>query len=100
MGQINSTNLPDYVSDSQTAKANVRTGNEMTSSAATQHALAPQQDDMQLTKLSGVLNSLKKGAFAMRSQLTQVMVAVRSGTYEIDPLQVSRSIVGESLASR
>jgi anti-sigma28 factor (negative regulator of flagellin synthesis) len=55
---------------------------------------------LQLTKLSGVLNSLKNGASAMRSQLVQVMTAVRSGTYQVDPLQVSRSIVGESIAAR
>jgi anti-sigma28 factor (negative regulator of flagellin synthesis) len=35
----------------------------------------------------------------MRSQAAQVMKAVRSGTYQVDPLQVSRSIVGESLVS-
>jgi anti-sigma28 factor (negative regulator of flagellin synthesis) len=55
---------------------------------------------LQLTKLSGVLNSLKKGASTMRSQLVQVMSAVQSGSYEVDPAQVSRSIVSESLAAR
>ena len=53
---------------------------------------------MQLTKLSTVLNSLKKGASAMRNQVTQVMGAVRSGSYQVDAIAVSRSIVGDSLA--
>jgi anti-sigma28 factor (negative regulator of flagellin synthesis) len=99
MAQINSTNLPEYVPETRLAGTKVRTNNETSGSVAAPLANAP-QDDLQLTKLSSVLNSLKRGAFAMRSQLTQVMGAVQNGTYEIDPLQVSKSIVGESLASR
>lgn len=98
MGQINTTNLPEYVPEALQAGAKLRTISEATGSAAALQTNPP-QDDLQLTKLSGVLNSLKKGASAMRSQLTQVMSAVQSGTYEVDALQVSRSIVGESLAS-
>ena len=96
MGQINTTNLPQYVSDARLAGTKP-TNNQTTGSAS--EAASP-QDEMQLTKLSSVLNSLKKGASAMRSQVAQVMASVRSGTYEVDPIQVSRSIVGESLASR
>jgi anti-sigma28 factor (negative regulator of flagellin synthesis) len=97
MGQINTTNLPEYISDTRQAGTNSKKSG--TAPAVALPASAP-QDDMQLTKLSGVLNSLKKGASSMRSQLVQVMSAVQSGTYEVDPIQVSRSIVGESLASR
>jgi len=94
MGQINTTSLPEYVSETRQAATKLNTSNEQTGLA-----VAP-QDALQLTKLSGVLNNFKKSASAMRSQLTQVMGAVRSGTYQVDPLQVSRRIVGESLASR
>jgi hypothetical protein len=58
------------------------------------------EDATQFTKLSSVLNGLKRGATAMRAQVTQAMSAVRSGDYHVDPLQVSRSIVLDSLAWR
>jgi anti-sigma28 factor (negative regulator of flagellin synthesis) len=98
MGQINSTNLPQYVPDAQPAGRKLT--NKDTVSSASQPETVPPQDDLQLTRLSGVLNGLKRGASAMRNQVSQVMAAVRSGTYEVDSLQVSRSIVGESLVSR
>jgi anti-sigma28 factor (negative regulator of flagellin synthesis) len=53
----------------------------------------------QLSKLSSVLNGLEQGASAMRRQAQQLMRAVRSGTYEVDPLQLSRRIIGDALAS-
>jgi anti-sigma28 factor (negative regulator of flagellin synthesis) len=99
MGQINTTNLPQYVSDARPAATNLKAGDDVAGSAQLLETNAP-QDDLQLTKLSSVLNSLKKGASVMRSQVGQVMTSVRSGTYQVDPMQVSRSIVGESLASR
>ena len=98
MGKINSANPPHYVPDTQLA-AKAKISNETTGSPIALETAAP-QDDLQLTKLSGVLNSFKKGASAMRSQVAQVMASVRGGTYKVDPMQVSRSIVGESLASR
>jgi hypothetical protein len=58
------------------------------------------EDASQLTKLSSVLNGLKRGASAMRAQVTHAMAAVRSGDYHVDPLQVSRSIVMDSMAHR
>jgi hypothetical protein len=63
---------------------------------------APQapEDASQLTKLSSVLNGLKRGASAMRAQVTHAMAAVRSGDYHVDPLQVSRSIVMDSMVHR
>jgi hypothetical protein len=99
MGQINTTNLPEYVSEPRQAGAKLKSSNDTASSASAPQSDGP-QDALQLTKLSGVLNSLKNGASAMRTQLAQVMTAVRSGTYQVDPLQVSRRIVGESLSSR
>ncbi len=99
MGQINTTNLPQYVPDARLAAAKSQTNNETAGTEQPPEANVP-QDDLQLTRLSGVLNSLKKGASAMRSQVAQVMIAVRGGTYEVDAMQVSRSIVGESLAAQ
>ncbi len=98
MGQINTTNLPQYVSDTRLAAITTKLTGESASTPQSQESNAP-QDALQLTKLSGVLSSLKKNASTMRSQATQVMSSVRGGTYEIDPMQVSKSIVGESLAS-
>lgn len=98
MGQINTTNLPQYVSDTRPAVATTRSGAETTNASLLQESSTP-QDALQFTKLSSALSSLKKSSSVMRSQATQVMSSVRSGTYQIDPMQVSRSIVGESLAA-
>jgi anti-sigma28 factor (negative regulator of flagellin synthesis) len=53
----------------------------------------------QLSKLSSVLNGLEYGASAMRRRAQQLMRAVRSGTYTVDALKLSRRIVGDTLAS-
>jgi anti-sigma28 factor (negative regulator of flagellin synthesis) len=97
MGQINSTNLPNYVPDAPRVGGKQNPSEGATGTSTALQAAEP-QDDMQLTKLSSVLNSLKKGASAMRNQVSQVMSAVRSGSYQVDALAVSRSIVGDSLA--
>lgn len=99
MGQINTTNLSNAAAEAQATGPTLRPSTKNTSASTPAENAVP-QDALQLTKLSGVLNSLKKGASTMRSQMTSVMTSVRGGTYEIDPLQVSRSIVGESLSSR
>lgn len=54
-------------------------------------------ETFQLTRLSSVLNGLENGASAMRLHAQEAMRAVRSGTYAIDPVQLSRRIVGETL---
>ena len=100
MGQINTTNLPQYMSDPRPAASKAKTSTEAAAASSSLPESNAPQDDLQLTKLGGVLNSLKKGATVMRGQVAQVMTSVRSGTYQVDPIQVSRSIVGESLASR
>jgi anti-sigma28 factor (negative regulator of flagellin synthesis) len=99
MGQINSTNLPQYVPDSGAAGSKPKPADGTGNPTNAGEAYAP-QDDLQLTRLSSVLNTLKKGANAMRSQVVQIMGAVRNGTYQVDSIQVSRSIVGDSLSSR
>jgi anti-sigma28 factor (negative regulator of flagellin synthesis) len=53
----------------------------------------------QLSRLSSVLNGLEYGASAMRRRAQQLMRAVRSGTYTVDALKLSRRIVGDTLAS-
>jgi hypothetical protein len=56
-------------------------------------------DSAQLSKLSSVLNGLENGASAIRRHVQQAMSAVRGGTYYVDPLQLSKRIVGEALGS-
>jgi anti-sigma28 factor (negative regulator of flagellin synthesis) len=56
-------------------------------------------DGTQLSKLGSVLNGLEHGASRMRRKAQELMHSVRSGTYEIDPLQLSRRIIGDTLAS-
>jgi anti-sigma28 factor (negative regulator of flagellin synthesis) len=54
-------------------------------------------DGAQLSRLSSVLNGLESGAVRMCGQVQQAMRAVRSGTYQVDALKLSRRIVGEAL---
>jgi anti-sigma28 factor (negative regulator of flagellin synthesis) len=54
-------------------------------------------DGAQLSRLSSVLNGLESGAARMRGQVQQAMGAVRSGSYQVDALKLSRRIVGEAL---
>jgi anti-sigma28 factor (negative regulator of flagellin synthesis) len=96
MGQINTIKLPEYLPDTQLAGTKLTSG-ETDGSAPPLETSAP-QDDFQLTRLSSVLTSLKNGASAVRAQVSQVISAVRNGSYEVDPLAVSRSIVGDSLS--
>ncbi|MGA8025957.1 MAG: hypothetical protein WB992_02350 [Bryobacteraceae bacterium] len=54
---------------------------------------------VQLSRLSSILNGLESGASAMHRHLQHAMSAVRSGTYKVDPLQLSRRIVGDAVGS-
>jgi hypothetical protein len=54
-------------------------------------------DSAQLSKLSSVLNGLEGGAQVIQRHIHQALRAVRSGTYHVDPLQLSKRIVGEAL---
>jgi hypothetical protein len=56
-------------------------------------------DGAQLSRLSSVLNGLESGASAIRRHVYLAMGAVRSGTYKVDALQLSKRIVGEALGS-
>jgi hypothetical protein len=53
----------------------------------------------QLTRLSSVLNSLQTNATANSAQLDAVSSQVKSGTYSVDSLDVSRSMVSDLLAN-
>jgi len=53
---------------------------------------------IQLTNLSSVLKGLESGASLMRNHVHQAMIAVQSGTYHIDSLQLSRRIIYEALS--
>lgn len=54
-------------------------------------------DGAQLSRLSSVLNGLESGAMVMRRHVLQAMGAVRGGTYRVDPVQLSKRIVGEAM---
>jgi hypothetical protein len=54
----------------------------------------------QLTRLSGVLNGLQQTAASTRAQYVQAYNQVKSGTYTVNPLDVSRSIVNELLSAQ
>jgi hypothetical protein len=60
---------------------------------------SPISAGLQLTKLSSVLNGLEHGASAMRAQVAYLMTAVKSGSYNVDPCQLSRRIVADCLGS-
>lgn len=55
---------------------------------------------VQLSMLSSVLNGLEGGASLMRRHAQEAMHAVRSGTYVVDPIQLSRIIVREALGAQ
>jgi hypothetical protein len=67
--------------------------------AITKNKIRPASAEMQLSKLSSVLNGLEHGACAMRRHAAQAMQAVKAGTYAIDASAVSRSIIGECVES-
>jgi hypothetical protein len=100
MGEINTiNNRPGAATDVRSAQAERLTSRALPALSKEAAQRAP-EDASQLTKLSSVLNGLKRGASAMRAQVTHAMEAVRSGDYRVDPLQVSRSIVLDSMAWR
>ena len=72
--------------------------------AATQSSLSAASDQaetsplqFQLTRLSSVLSSLQQNATTSRAQYVQALNKVKSGTYKVDSLDVSRSIVNDLL---
>jgi hypothetical protein len=73
------------------AQANTTTG------MSTNDAVTHDAETFQLTRLSSVLNGLENGATAMRRHAQEAMRAVQSGTYAVDPKQLSQRIVGEAL---
>ncbi|HEY3937658.1 MAG TPA: hypothetical protein VGL97_09520 [Bryobacteraceae bacterium] len=100
MGDISTAN--NLAATPQDAIRTVAPKNERAAtpaSAASAVEQAPADDEYQLTRLSSVLNGLRRGATVMRAQFVQAMGAVKAGTYKVDPMQVSRRIVGDSLAS-
>jgi hypothetical protein len=100
MGEISTiNNRPAAATDMRGTQAE-RPATGAVSPASKDAAQQAPEDASQLTKLSSVLNGLKRGASAMRAQVTHAMSAVRSGDYHVDPLQVSRSIVLDSMAWR
>jgi hypothetical protein len=52
---------------------------------------------VQLSKLSSVLNGLEGGAQLMQRHIQDAVRAIAAGTYRVDPVQLSKRIVGEAL---
>ncbi|MBV9760325.1 MAG: hypothetical protein JO340_07175 [Acidobacteriaceae bacterium] len=67
--------------------------------AGTNGGPARGSDGAQLSALSSVLNGLESGASAIRRHVYQAMEAVQSGAYSVDPMQLSKRIIGEALSS-
>jgi hypothetical protein len=55
------------------------------------------RDSIQLSNLSSVLNGLEGGAQVMQRHANEAIRAVRAGTYRVDPIKLSKRIVGEAL---
>jgi hypothetical protein len=53
----------------------------------------------QLWKLNSILNGLDHGANACIRNAKEAATAVRSGTYSVQSIQLSRRIIGECLVS-
>jgi anti-sigma28 factor (negative regulator of flagellin synthesis) len=51
----------------------------------------------QLSRLSSVLSGLQLGANKIRAQALNAANQIKSGNYNLDPLQVSKSIVSDLL---
>ena len=63
-------------------------------------SLMQHTDAVQLSMLSSVLNGLEGGASLMRQHAQEALHAVRSGTYTVDSVQLSRLIVREALGGQ
>ncbi|MBV8819015.1 MAG: hypothetical protein JO022_11710 [Acidobacteriaceae bacterium] len=77
---------------------NIGTGS-VSPGASPPESIMQQTEAAQLSKLSSVLNGLEGGAVLMRRHILDAMRAVRSGTYQVDAVKLSRRIVGEALGS-
>ncbi|MBV8897483.1 MAG: hypothetical protein JO051_13305 [Acidobacteriaceae bacterium] len=77
----------------------IKQGNSVTtgSSVLTPDDGLPAHDGTQLSKLSSVINAFEGGAQVMQRQLQEAVRAVADGTYRVDPIMLSRRIVGEAL---
>jgi anti-sigma28 factor (negative regulator of flagellin synthesis) len=51
----------------------------------------------QLSKLSSVLSGLQLGANKIRAQAVNAANQIKAGTYNLDPLQISKSIISDLL---
>jgi anti-sigma28 factor (negative regulator of flagellin synthesis) len=89
-------NEPPQPSQSETGTVKSETPSSI-GAAQNSHGFSASSDAVQLSKLGSVLNGLENGATLMRRHVQQAMSAVRGGTYRVDPLQLSKRIVGEAL---
>ncbi len=100
MAQISPiSSSPDPISNlkSGSAKSGTTTSTQRTPVDEAQTS-SPLQ--AQLTRLSSVLNGLQANAATTRAQYVQAYNKVKSGSYTVDPLEVSRSIVEDMLTTQ
>jgi anti-sigma28 factor (negative regulator of flagellin synthesis) len=108
MAQISSLgSLPDPISNvSPALKSGSANAAPRATPASTTSATAQSDETQssplqaQVTRLSSVLNSLQANAANTRAQYVQASNKVKSGTYKVDSLDVSKSIVQDLLAKQ
>jgi hypothetical protein len=96
-GALSNQVTPLPVGPGKLAARSATTG-EASSALAEDTQVSPHQ--AQLSRLNTVLNSLQKNATVTRSQALRAASQIKSGTYQIDSLLVSKSIVGDLLNSK
>lgn len=79
------------------SSSTLKSSTTQSSSSATTDQAETSPIQAQLTRLSSVLSSLQKNANSTRTQYVQALNKVKSGTYSVSSLDVSRSIVSDLL---
>jgi anti-sigma28 factor (negative regulator of flagellin synthesis) len=108
MAQISSLgSLPDPISNLSSALKSGLANPAQRATPASTTSAAAQSDETQasplqaqLTRLSSVLNSLQSNAANTRAQYVQASNKVKSGTYKVDSLDVSKSIIQDLLTKQ
>jgi len=56
-------------------------------------------DAVHLTSLGSALSAASTGMFSNQSRIETLSNIVRSGSYSVDPLQISRNIINDALTA-
>ncbi len=88
---------PDPISNLTASQIKSGTASSPQRSAQSDEVQTSSPLQAQLTRLSAVLNGLQSNAALTRAQYVQAYNKVKSGSYTVDPREVSRSIVEDML---